>query len=172
MTDNGGEFTSDDFREMGEKLNTTIKTTAAESPWSNGINESHNANIGNIAEKIHNETKCTMDIAITSAVSSKNASANVHGYSPNQLVFGYNPNVPSVHTNKLPALDSKTDPEIVLEHLTALHCARKAFVESEASERLNSAIKRQTRSSTSLVFQNGESVYYRRDGSHEWVLEK
>ena len=31
LTDNGGEFTSDVFREMGEKLNTTIKTTAAES---------------------------------------------------------------------------------------------------------------------------------------------
>ena len=85
LTDNGGEFTSDDFREMGEKLNTTIKTTAAESPR-------HNAIIGNMAEKIHNETKCSMDIAIASAVSSKNALANVHGYSLNQLVFGYNPN--------------------------------------------------------------------------------
>ena len=27
------------------------------SPWSNGINERHNAIIGNMAEKIHNETK-------------------------------------------------------------------------------------------------------------------
>ena len=88
LTDNGGEFTSDDFREMGEKFNTTIKTIAAESPWSNRINERHNAIIGNMAEKIHNETKCSMDIAIASAVSSKNALANVHGYSPNQLVFG------------------------------------------------------------------------------------
>ena len=32
LTDNGGEFANDDFREMVEKLNTTIKTTAAESP--------------------------------------------------------------------------------------------------------------------------------------------
>ena len=59
LTDNGVEFTIDDFREMGEKLNTTIKTTAAESSWSNGINERHNAIIGNMAEKIHNETKCS-----------------------------------------------------------------------------------------------------------------
>ena len=71
------------------------------------------------------------------------------------VVFGYNPNFPSVLTNKLPAtcMESKISSEIVLEHLTALHCARKAFVESEASERLNRAIKRQTSSSTSLVFQ-------------------
>ena len=167
LTDYGGEFTSDDFREIGEKLSTTIKTTAAERPWSNGINERHNAIMGNMAEKIHNETKCTMDIAIASAVSSKNAFANVHGYSPNQLVFGYNPNFPCVLTNKLPAMESKTSSEIVFEHVTALHCARKAFLESEASERLNRAIKRQTRSSMSLVFQT-ETVYSKRDGSHEW----
>ena len=159
LTDNGGEFTSDDFLEMGEKLSTTITTTAAESPWSNEINERHNAIIGTMAKKIHNETKCAMDIAIASAVSSKNTLAIVHGYSINQLVFGYNPNFPSVVTKKLPAMESKTSSEIILEHLIALHCARKAFVESETSERLNRAIERQTRSSTSLVFQNGDSVY-------------
>ena len=95
---------------MGEKLNTTIKTTAAESPWSNGINQRNYAIIGNIAEKIHNETKCTSDIAIASADSSKYASANVHEHSLNQLVFGYNRNFPSVLTNKLPAMESKTSP--------------------------------------------------------------
>ena len=64
-------------------------------------------------------------------------------------------------------MESKTSSEIVLEHLIALHCARKAFVESEASERLNRAIKKQTRSSTLLVSQNGDSAYYKRAGSHE-----
>ena len=33
---------------------------------------------------------------------------------------------------------------------------------------MQSVIKRQTRSSTSLVFQNGDSVYHERDGSYEW----
>ena len=166
MTDNGGEFTSDDFREMGEKLSTTIKTTGAESPWLNGINKRQNVIIGNMAEKIHKETKCIMDIATALAVSSKNAVADVHGYSTNQLVFGYNPNFPSILKSDMPAMESKTSSEIVLEHLTALHFTRKAL-ESDASERLNRAIKRQTRSSTSLVFQNGDFVYYKRDGFHE-----
>ena len=65
-------------------------------------------------------------------------------------------------------MESKPSSEIVLGHLTALHCARKAIVQLEVSERLNRAIKKQTRSSTSLAFQNGDSVYYKRDGSHEW----
>ena len=32
LSDNGGEFNKEDLREMGENLNTTITTTAAESP--------------------------------------------------------------------------------------------------------------------------------------------
>ena len=38
----GGEFITEDFRIMREKLNTEIKSTRAESPWSNRINECHN----------------------------------------------------------------------------------------------------------------------------------
>ena len=56
----------------------------------------------------------------------------LHGYCPNQLVFGYNPNFLLVLTNKLPAMESKTSSEIVLEHFTVVHCARKAFLQSEA----------------------------------------
>ena len=52
LSDNGGEFNNEDLREMGEKLNTTITTTAAESPWSNGINERHNAILDDMIVKV------------------------------------------------------------------------------------------------------------------------
>ena len=42
LSDNGGEFINDIFREMGEQLNINVETTSAESPWSNGIVEKHN----------------------------------------------------------------------------------------------------------------------------------
>ena len=42
----GKEFDNEDYREMGEKLKTTVKSTAAESPWSYGVNEHHNGIIG------------------------------------------------------------------------------------------------------------------------------
>ena len=49
LSDNGGEFYREDLREMGEKFKkTTNTTTVAESPWSNGINERHNAIIGDM----------------------------------------------------------------------------------------------------------------------------
>ena len=43
FSDNGGEFVSKDFIDFCENFNIKIKTTAAESPWSNGICECHNA---------------------------------------------------------------------------------------------------------------------------------
>ena len=42
LTDNGGEFSNERFREMSEKLNIKPTTTAAESPFSNGIVERDN----------------------------------------------------------------------------------------------------------------------------------
>ena len=51
LCDMGREFNNADYREMGEKLNTTVKSTAAESPWSNGVNERHNGILGEMVVK-------------------------------------------------------------------------------------------------------------------------
>ena len=136
LTDNGGEFASDEFREMGEKLNTRILTTAAESPWSNGINERHNGILGRMILKVMEDSRCSLDEAIVWAVSAKNSLANVYGYSPCQLVFGKNPAYPSVLHDKLPALCSETKSEILSDNLNAMHSARRAFVEAESDERI------------------------------------
>ena len=42
LSDNGVEFNNDSYREMNEKLNIETATTAAESPFSNGIVERDN----------------------------------------------------------------------------------------------------------------------------------
>ena len=39
LSDNGGEFAKKDFMDMCETLGITVKTTAAESPWNNGLAE-------------------------------------------------------------------------------------------------------------------------------------
>ena len=149
FSDNGGEFSNEDFRVMGEKLNTNIRNTAAESPWSNGINERHNAILGSMISKVKDDTGCNLEVAVASAVASKNALANVYGFSSNQSVFGKNPNFPSNLTNKLPALEPVTSSDIVRQNLTAIHSARKAFIEAESSERISRALRQQTRQSKS-----------------------
>ena len=66
-------------------------TTAAESPWSNGVCERMNAVISEMARKILAESSYDLEIALPWAVSARNASYNYSGFSPNQLVFGFNP---------------------------------------------------------------------------------
>ena len=52
LSDNGLEFNNEDYKEMAEKLNTKVKTTAAESPWSNGVNKRHNGILGEMIRKV------------------------------------------------------------------------------------------------------------------------
>ena len=59
LSDNGGEINNDIFREMGEQLNINVKTTGAESPWSNGVVEKHNGIIGNMMEKVMPDVGCS-----------------------------------------------------------------------------------------------------------------
>ncbi len=168
LSDNGCEFNNNAFRELGELLNTEVKTTAAESPWSNGITERHNCLIGSMVDKIIDEQHCSLEMALAWAVNAKNTLSNVYGYSPYQLVFGKNPNIPSVLSDKLPALEGVTASQVIAEHLNAITAARKAFVEAEASDKIKRALARKTRPATSLIFETGDKVFYKRNDSDKW----
>ena len=85
---------------------------------------------------IDNNNNYSVNILVAWAVSTKNTLHNYYGFSPNQLVYGKNPNFPSVLIDKPLALEGKTSSEIIANHLNAMHAARKAFIEAEASEKL------------------------------------
>ena len=105
LSDNGGEFNNKLMRCLGDHFGVNLMCTAAESPWSNGICERLNCIIGISVQKIVSDTKCNLTVALSWAVSARNALQNVPGYSPNQLVFGYNPLFPNVVGNEPPALE-------------------------------------------------------------------
>ena len=73
LSDNGGEFNNTLVRDMSELLGTDVMTTAAESPWSNGITERHNAIIANMVDRIKADVECSLEIALAWAVSAKNS---------------------------------------------------------------------------------------------------
>ena len=162
LVDNGGEFANEDYLSMGENLNTTICTTPAKSPWSNGLVERHNGVLGDMLTKVMSQEDISLSTGVAWCVAAKNALKNVNGFSPNQLVFGRNPNFPSTIDNRPPALEGKTTSEIVAENLNAMHTARKAFIESESSEKLRRALRHQTRTSTDTRYITGDVVYYKR----------
>ena len=168
LSDNGGEFNNHEVRALGEAFNIKIMTTAAESPWSNGICERLNAEIGERVCRIFNEAKCDLELALAWAVSARNALSNKSGYSPNQLVFGFNPAIPDVFNSKLPALEPVTSSEIVRENLTAMHLARRDFIRYESDEKIKRALKHNTRPSRVENLSAGDNIFYKRNDSDEW----
>ena len=150
---------------MAQLLSTHVLSTAAESPWQNGITERHNAIISNMVDRILEDVNCSIEVALAWA---KDSLKNVFGYSPNQLVFGKNPNLPTVIESEPPALEGVSSSKLIVDHLNCIYTARKAFIESEASDKLRRALLQKTRTATSLVYAVGDLVYYKRNDSTRW----
>ena len=63
--------------------------------------------------------------AVIRAVATSNEYDNNSGFSPNQLVFGFNPAIPNIYNNKLQGLENVTISEIVRRNLNAVHITRQ-----------------------------------------------
>ena len=162
LSDNGGKFCNNEFISLCESFNIRICMTAAESLWSNGLVERHNAILGLIVTKIVDDLDCDLDIAVSWGISVKNSLKNVNRFSPNQLMFGRNPNFPNVMDNKLPALESVSCSDTVITNLEVMHQAREEFIKNKASSKLRKALKSQVRTHNDVRFETGDLVYYKR----------
>ena len=169
LTDNGGEFTSEEIREVTSFLNVKKYTTAAESPWQNGLCERVHAVTDQIMMKLHEEYPNTkIQTLLKWANMAKNSLHMNNGFTPHQLVFGINPNLPNIMNAKLPALQVSTTSEIFGKHLNLMQIARKAYIEAENSERIKRALRHNIRSNQD-TFKSGEDVYYKREDSEKWL---
>ncbi len=91
LHDLGGEFNGNPLIEILGILGIRQMTTAAYSPFSNGVVERHNAVIKNTMDKLQNDSSFKSlepEILLSHAVIAKNSLLNRHGFSPFQLVFG------------------------------------------------------------------------------------
>ena len=113
LHDNGGEFANSSVLELAEAFNIKLIATAAESPWSNGTVERLNSIIGSSVNKIMFQNDCSVKVALAWAVSARNALCTYSGFSPNQLVFGFNPAFPNFAQNELPAMGNPCNSDIV-----------------------------------------------------------
>ena len=140
---------------MAGSFNIRVTTTAAESPWSNGLCECHNAILTEILLKIKEESACDLNTTLSWAIMAKNCLHNVNDFSPYQLVYERNPHLPSVLTDKPPALERTSISKYVTNHMEALHI-------SESSEKIRRALRRQIRPS-GTTYDTGDLVYYNLD---------
>ena len=162
LTDNCKEFNNQSFQDMAQNLNIIVHTTPAESPWSNGLNERHNRILGEIVKTIEN-TLCSFEIGLAWAISAKNTLDNVYAFSPNQLVFSRNPNLPSFLNDKLPALEGVSTSEVVASNINVMHAARKQFIKCESLEKLRCALHHQVKTGITQSYKNGDVVFYKRN---------
>ena len=167
FSENRGEFISDEFYERCERFNIKVITTPSQSPWSNGLCKLHNQFITTILDKIHDDVKCDYDVALAWAVIGKNALNNHNGFSPGQLVFGKASNLSSTFNDHLPGLKLTIRSVDLARHISAIQAARKAFITSEAKEKIRLALRKNIRIYQTF-YDLGDEVYYKRDSFSQW----
>ena len=96
LSNSGGEFNDEGYRQMNEKLNTETYTTAAESPFSYSTVECYSLIVVKAMEKMLQDEKFVPEITLACPFSAKNALQNHFGHCSNELVFGFNINTISV----------------------------------------------------------------------------
>ena len=166
--DNGGEFSNEEMRELSDCLGIEVETTAAKSPWQNGLCERNHAVVDRCLEKILDENpELPLEVALAYACNAKNSLQMWNGYSSYQIVFGSNPKVPDMFHATLPQLEGKTQSELVVQHLNAQQSARRGFTESQCDEKIRRALRHQVRCHLE-VYNTGDKVYFKRDDSNRW----
>lgn len=169
ITDNGGEFSNQDMREMSSLINCELLTTAAEAAFQNGLCERNHGVIDMILYKlIHDYPKSPLNVLLKWANMAKNSLQMWSGYSSYQIVFGSNPKLPNVMTDHLPALEDGSEHELFSRHISAIHTARQEFIKSESCGRIKRALRSRIRASEK-VFSNNEQVYYKREKDNKWL---
>ena len=157
LVDNRGEFNNHEFISLCENVNIHICTMAAEPPWSNGLVERHNAILEYTVAKTIDDVKCDLELALSLATAAKNSLKNINEFSPNQMVFGKNPNFPVSLNSNLPAF-GVTSSQVVADNLDAMHAARQAFIRNESSGKVMHALTHQIRTS------RDDNIHHRRLG--------
>ena len=168
ITDNGNEFANLEFKTLCEQFNIVSVTTPGESPWSNGVIERHNGILMETVRRVMDDMHCDLETALPWSICAKNTLSNVNGYSPNILVFGQNPNEPSILHDKLPAMEPCTASELVKRNLELRIAARKAYIAADSSERIRRSLRMKLRTSNNTIVNNGDYVYYRRLDTAGW----
>ena len=170
LSDNGGEFQNEKMRIMLEKFNIRMKSTAAESPWSNGVCEKWVGLIKNSIRKLkEEEANIGLKMSLSWSVAAKNALYDQKGFSPNQLVFGRNPAFPNMMGELNPAMvEEGNEMQMVRDNLNAMHKSRIIHVQQEAEAKIKKAFKHQVREHKLEEVKINEEVYYKREGEKEW----
>ena len=163
LMNNCGEFANDEMRELGNQFGINTKHTVAYAPWANGINERNHASIDKMMEKMLEDLpQLSEETTLQYAVSIRNCSMYMHGFTPAQLAIGQNLRLSSALSDGLPALEGETTSSVIAEHLlNTIASARKAFASAQTSAKLKRALRKPIRSYCGAIYNHGDDVFYK-----------
>ena len=105
------------------------------------------------------------------AVNARNCLMNNGGFSPNQLVFGRNPNLPNLigeNSSNPASRDNITDQNIIKDNLNAMSQAREAFIKNESCNKIRIALNKNVREHKLEETMSGDEVFYKRENESVW----
>ena len=162
-SDVGGEFNNDTMRQAGEAMGIKVETGAGYTVWMNRMNEQNQAVVDRCYGKVMKDNPgMNPVIALAWAVTANNSYQMHGGYSSFQLVFGKQPNLPNLMTDKLPTLEGVTTSQSVAAHINAMYGARKEFMAAQCDEKIRRALRHKVQA-VERQYKAGEEVYYKRD---------
>lgn len=124
--------------------------------------------IENMLDKVLKDQQLNLDLALAWCLNDKNSLANVHGFSPVQLLFGQNLNLPSIFTDKPSAYTSADTSKFLGENLSGFYEIGLAFIASKSSEKSRRALNNNIRTSGDLKYVTGDKVCYKRVSHKCW----
>ena len=165
LHDNGGEFCNPEFIDLAEKHSISLAAvTAANSPYSNGICERNHAVVDLMMQKIKaGDESMTDQEALNYALHAKNMETSTKGFSPYQIVYGANPNIPGVSNSTVPSLNENFKSIDVKKHITRIHLARQAFCSADNDSRIKRALKSRVSESNDEMYEAGDMVIFKED---------
>ena len=96
LMDNGGEFTNEAMRDLGDAFGIRLLNIAAQSPCSNGACKRPNQLLTISVKQLLEEAKCDAKVTLSWVVAVRNSLHNFSEFSPNQLGLGRNLALPNL----------------------------------------------------------------------------
>ena len=155
--------------EVESLLNTEVLSTAAESPFQNGVCGSNHQVVDSILTELVKDFPTTpLEVLLKWACMAKNSLQIYEGFSSHQLVLGRNPNLPNVMSSSPSSLETTSTSEKFTKHINSLHATWEAFIQSEACVKIKKALESKIRANEQ-VFKPGDKVYNKRDSQDRWL---
>ena len=170
LMDNGGEFNNPDVIDLAEKHGIRMHgTTAAHSPFSNGLCERNHEVVDKMMAKLMADDQTLKpEEALHHALFAKNVEPNNKGFSSFQIVYGNNPSIPGITNSTPPSLNTEFTSKHVRTHLDRINKAREAFRNADNDDRIKRALKSRIASYNNEMFTAEDKVYFKEKDKLEW----